>query len=199
MASKNGSSSLTQKTNFTSLPREIKSNEAEFSKLKKSLNKNLVVLLVDFSKRNKYTIVAVKHHLILQSYSGEANLETEIRKKIGRHVVLCIVEKEMLSKAIAMKKKYANAFVFLQHGKYSEDPEEGEKEYLTGEFGKTSDFEKFMVKLTGHESSKAEINPEKGLNSDSFLKVNKETKRLNFHQCLSPGNLDSKKSKSRAD
>lgn len=91
MTSKNDSSSLTQKTNFTSLPREIRSNEVEFSKLKKSLNKNLIVLLVEFGKRNKYTIVAVKHHLILQSYSGEANLETEIRKKIGRHVVLCIV------------------------------------------------------------------------------------------------------------
>lgn len=66
--------------------------------------------------------MAVKHHLIIQSYSGEANLETEIRKKIGRHIVLCIVETEMLAKAIALKKKYSNAFFFLQHGKFSWDP-----------------------------------------------------------------------------
>ncbi len=38
-------------------------------------------------------VLAVKHHLMLQSYSGEANMETEIRKKIGRHVVMCIVGK----------------------------------------------------------------------------------------------------------
>lgn len=68
--------------------------------------------------------MAVKHHLIIQSYSGEANLETEIRKKIGRHVILCIVENELLPKAITLKKKYSNVFFFLQHGKYSSDSNE---------------------------------------------------------------------------
>ena len=68
------SSSSSQKTSMTSISMEPCSNSDELTKLKQSLNKNLVVLLVDFNKRNKFSILAVRYHLMIQSYSGESNL-----------------------------------------------------------------------------------------------------------------------------
>lgn len=58
----------------------------------------------------------------------------------------------MLNKTIALKKKYANLFLFLQINKYSEEPDEEERELLAGEFGRSADFEKFLLKMTGQDS-----------------------------------------------
>ena len=94
-------------------------------------NKNMVVLLVEFGKRNKYNIIAVKHHLILQTYTDNSTLETEVRKKIGRHVVFCIVQKEYLNKAVGLKMKHDNFFIFVQHAKNGEELEENHKKMVS--------------------------------------------------------------------
>lgn len=54
--------------------RDARAYSGEFAKLKQALNRNLVVLLVEFKKRNKFTILAVKHHLMIQGYTDDTTL-----------------------------------------------------------------------------------------------------------------------------
>ena len=105
--------------------------EEEMGRLRKSLNGNLLVMLVDFGKRNKFTILAVKYHFLIQSYAGDVILENEIKSR-NRHSILCVVNRMMLGKLEGLKEKYPYVYFFLQHNKAGEVVEGKERRLLAG-------------------------------------------------------------------
>ena len=90
-------------------------------------------------------MMAVKYHLIIQSYTCDGNMETEIRKNIGRHVIICVVERENVERAVSLKKKQDNLFLFLYNRKGSQEVEEKDKSYLAGEICKSTELEQLLI------------------------------------------------------
>ena len=55
-------------------------------------------------------------------------------------MILLVVGKEILGKALALKKKFEGVFVFLQYARSGEEVGEDTRHLLAGEFGKSAEF-----------------------------------------------------------
>ena len=74
----------------------------EIEKIKQRLDGNLIVLVIEHSKKDEVKDITQKYNVLVQNYTNALNLENDLRDR-KNSLTIAVINKKMISKIIPLK------------------------------------------------------------------------------------------------